>query len=94
MHFIKIKYKSTIPLEIMQRWKLGLKCRLGGPYDLGENHQPIRAHNSGSHGSNGPHTAPNQLTRSLGTWEKKQGDTWEATRAEGAGGAHLPVGQP
>ena len=33
----------------------------------GKNRRPIRAQNSGSHGSKGPHAAPNQFTRSLGT---------------------------
>ena len=45
----------------------GLKCRLRGPYDPHENCRPIRAQDSGSHGSKGPLTTPNRLTRSLDT---------------------------
>ena len=45
----------------------GLKCRLRGPYDPHENCRPIRAQDSGSHGSKGSLTTPNRLTRSLDT---------------------------
>ena len=36
----------------------------------GKNRRPIRAQNSGSHGSKGPHAAPNRQTRTSGTWKR------------------------
>ena len=31
-----------MPIEIMQRWKMGLKCRLGGPCDPWEKSSTIQ----------------------------------------------------
>ena len=38
----------------------------------GENYRPIRAQNSGSHVSKGPHSVPKRHTRSPGMWIKDQ----------------------
>ena len=81
MHFIKIKYKSIIPLEIMQRWKLGLKCRLGGPYDPQEKSSTNQSTEFRLTRIKMPTCSVKLTYQKLRHVEKGQEDMWEATRA-------------
>jgi hypothetical protein len=60
----------------------------------GKNHRPIRAHDSGSHGSKGPLPVPNRLTRGLGTWGSDKETHGGLPTQEGSFWAHLAVGRP
>src|SRR6185503_16591535 len=60
----------------------------------GKNRRPIRAQSLGSHGSKGPHRAPNRHTRSSGTWKKDKRTRGKQPEKTGGGWAHLPVGRP
>ena len=64
------------------------------PYDPRESRRPIRAQNSGSRGSKGPHAAPNRHTKGPGMWNKHWGTRVKPQEEVGGGGAHLAVGRP
>ena len=83
-----------MPLEIMQRWKMGLKCRLGGPYDPWEKSSTNQSAEFRLTWIKGPTCSTKPTYQRLRHVEKEQGDTWEATRAERGSGAHLLVGRP
>ena len=60
----------------------------------GKNRRPIRAQNSGSHGSMGPFTIPNQLTRGPRTWNIDNRTCGMPQEQHGGGWEHLVVGRP
>jgi hypothetical protein len=68
-----------------------LKCRLEGPYDLRE-----KSSNQSAEFRltwiKGPTCSTKPTYQKLRHMGKEQEDTWEATREEGGGGAHLPLG--
>ena len=71
-----------MPLEIMQRWKMGLKCRLGGPYDPWEKSSTNQSAEFRLTWIKRPTYSTKLTYQKLRRMEEVQEDMWEATRED------------